>query len=455
MGIYGRITKTSLADLDWTKDWNCEQPCRAGARFGLELAQLAYDFQTEPWVNAGWTDIAIQVDRRLLTGIQAVDEDGDWRQMLLNNFLPKLAKRLTVLSNPITQLRGLRDESLLYDTGKAITMIKPMQDGRFAVAIGFTGTGQRPQDWVSNTRFLHPDKIHAGFESLCELYESNADDIVFPTAARLLGMERLTLEEVLLECRQDDSRFTLIMAGHSQGAAVLQVWAHRRMVEGLKAQHIKGMGFASPMVAAGMTAEEQACPLTLFVSNDDIFTRTGLSQHLGCVWAFDPDEKFRALIYSEAWGDPLFHEILDMISKVKNIDEALVTVLGFLEAMETVPRKEAGAALGTFINTMKADRWLPMAEDAVGKMLRFLRMSVRRYYHDLTGESTPVDQIKEASIQVQRLLVRYKAQELTAMFYKTITLTHFLAGKSLGREDLAPYSYMVVRGFDRLYLQKS
>ncbi len=455
MGIYGRITKTSLEDLGWIKDWDCEQPSREGARFGLELAQLAYDFQTDAWINAGWTDIAIQVDRRLLTGIQAVEEDKDWRQMLLNDFLPKLAKRLTVLSNPITQLKGLRDESLLYDTGKAITLIKPLEGGRFAVAIGFTGTGKRPQDWVSNTRFEHPEKIHAGFEYLCELYESNADDIDFPTAAHLLGVEKLTLEDVLKECCQTDSRFTLIVAGHSQGAAVLQVWAHRRMGEGLQARHIRGMGFASPMVAAGMAAEELVCPLTLFVSTDDIFTRTGLSQHLGCVWAFDPDEEFRALSYAEVWEVPLFHEIFDLISDVRNIEEALVTVLGYLEAMETVPRKEAGAALGYLINTMKAERWLPMAEDTVGKMLRFMRMSVRRYYHVLTGQSTPIDRVREARIQVQRLLVRYKAQELTAMFFKTLTLTHSLSGQSLGREDLAPYSYMVVRGFDRLYPKKA
>ncbi len=453
MPVYGRITKTNLADLSWMSEWDCRKPSLLGARFGLELAQLAYDFQTEPWISAGWTDIAIQVDRRLLTGIHAPEDDRDWRQMLLNGFLPKLAKRLTVLSNPISQLKGLRDESVFYDTGKAITLLKPLEGGRFAVAIGFTGTGKRPQDWVSNTRLEHPDKLHAGFESLSELYEQNADDIAFPTAAGLLGRERLTLEDVIAECCRDDSRFTLVLAGHSQGAAVLQVWARRQLNAGLKPQHLLGMGFACPMVASGMEQEELHCPLSLFVSADDVFTRIGLRQHLGYVWAFAPDDEFRALSYAEAWDNPLFHEMLSLMNGIHNIEEAILSVLGYLEALETVPRKEAGAALGYLINAMKAELWLRMAEETVGKILRFMRMSVRQHYHRLTGQPIPADKLSEARVLFQRLFVRTNAQTVTMMVYKTLSLTHSLAGSSLGHEDLAPYSYMVVRGFDRLELQ--
>ena len=430
--------------------WRCDKPNLLGARFGLELAQLAYDFETEAWIRAGWTDIAIQVDRRVLTGIHAAEEKGDWRQLMLNGFLPRLAKRLTVLSNPITQLRGLKDESLLYDTGKAITMLKPLPQGRYAVAIGFTGTGKRPQDWVSNMRFEHPDGLHAGFEYLSELYESNADDIQFPTAAKALGLEKLTLQDVLAECAREDSRFTLLMAGHSQGAAVLQVWTHRRLKEGLLRQNLLGMGFACPMVAKGLTEQERECPLALFVSADDLFTRIGLSEHMGHVWSFTPKQSVRELCYAPCWEDPFFHELLHVMDNIRDIEEAMVLTLGFLEALETVPRKEAGAALGFLINSMMAERWLPLAEDAVGKILRYMRLSVRRYYHDLNGESPDEDKVKEAALFAQRMLVAHRAPEITEMFFKTLTLTHSLSGSELGREDLAPYSYMVVRGFDEL-----
>ena len=450
MGVYGRITKTSLDDLAWMKDWDCEKPSLAGARYGLELAQLAYDFQTEPWISAGWTDLAIQVDRRLLTGMHTVEKEGDWRQIMLNGFLPKLAKRLTVLSNPITQIRGLKDEALLYDTGKAVTMIKPLPDRRFAVAIGFTGTGKRPQDWVSNIRFGHPNRLHIGFEYLAELYEHNAEDITFPAAAGMLGLETLTLGDVLAECRREDSRFTLLVAGHSQGAAVLQVWAYRRFQDGVLPRNLLGIGFACPRVASGMAAEELACPLTLFVSHDDVFTRTGLRQHMGRVWAFQPDDAFRSLVYSEGWGQPLFHEVLNLFHDICCIEDGLVMVLGYLAALETVPRKEAGAALGQLINAMMAERWLPMAEDTVGKMLRFMRMAVHRNYHELTGQPAPEEKVREETIRIQRMFVRHNAQAVTAMMLRTLTLTHSLSGHSLGREDLAPYSYMVVRGFDAL-----
>lgn len=450
MSTFGRVTKTDLSNLSWIDGWSYDKPNILGTRFGLELAQLAYDFETEPWMKAGWTDVSIQVDRRVLSGIHVPEEEGDWRQIILNGFLPKLAKRLTVLSNPITQLRGLRDESLLYDTGKAITMIKALPEGRFAVAVGFTGTGKRPQDWVSNMRFAHPDGLHIGFKYLSELYESNADDIHFPTAAEALGLEGLTLRDVIMECAQENSRFTLLMAGHSQGAAVLQVWTHRRLQEGFKAKHLVGMGFACPMVAKGMAEEERACPLALFISTDDLFTRVGLYEHLGRIWTLNPGEDMRELCYADCWEDPLFHELLALMNGIGDVEEAMVLVLGFLEALETVPRKEAGAALGFLINTMMAERWLPLAEEAVGKVLRYMRLSVRRYYHDLKGCQPVENEVNEATLTFQRMLVEHKAVEIMEMFFKTLTLTHSLSREELGQEDLAPYSYMVVRGFEAL-----
>ena len=450
MPTLGRITKTNLANLEWMDSWRCDKPNLLGARFGLELAQLAYDFLTEPWIRAGWTDIAIQVDRRVLTGIHTPEEKHDWRQLVLNDFLPKLAKRLTVLSNPITQVRGLKDESLLYDTGKAITMIKPLPDGRFAVAIGFTGTGKRPQDWVSNMRFAHPNGLHTGFEYLAELYDSNADDIQFPTAAVALGLEQLTLADVLAECSRENSRFTLVMAGHSQGAAVLQLWAYRHLGRGLRAENLIGMGFACPMVASGLDPDDCACPLALFVSNDDLFTRTGLMEHLGHVWAFDMVDSVREICYAACWEDPFFRKLLGLMGEVNGIEDAMLIALGFLEALETVPRKEAGAALGFFVNSMMAERWLPLAEDAVAKILRFMRLTVRRYYRDLSGNSPPEEKAQESTLLVQRLLVEHKAPEIAEMFFRTLSITHALSGSELGREDLAPYSYMVVRGFDSI-----
>lgn len=452
MSTYGRITKTNLEDLDWIRGWNCMEPSMAGTQFGLELAQLAYDFQTEPWISAGWTDIAIQVDRRLLSGISAPEEGGDWRTMVINGLVPRVARRLRMMSNPITQVRGLKNESLLYDTGKAITLLKPLPGGRFAVAIGFSGTGRRPQDWVSNTRFGHPDKLHAGFEYLSELYHGNAEEILFPTAAKALKKESLSLRDVIAECHREDSRFTLVLSGHSQGAAVLQVWTYKRLQEGMKEPNIKGMGFACPMVASGMDASQRACPLALFVNTDDIFTRVGLREHLGRVWAFTPDAAFRRQSYGKAWEDPFIREMLGILNHVRDIDQALITMLGFLEALETVPRKEAGVALAHFIHAIMAPKWLPLAEDTVAKILRFLRMSMRRYYIDLNGQALQDEAVRESMILSQRLLVRHSAPDITAAFLSTLTLTHSLCGQTPGQEDLAPYCYMATRAFGTLEL---
>ena len=73
LGIY---TKTDLRDLSWFDKVNQGALDRQAARFGLELAQLAYDFRLSPWLEAGWTDATLQVDARLITGVRAVEEAG-------------------------------------------------------------------------------------------------------------------------------------------------------------------------------------------------------------------------------------------------------------------------------------------------------------------------------------------------------------------------------------------
>ncbi len=178
MPTLGRITKTDLSDLSWMNGWDCHQPNLSGSGLALSWRSWPMTSRQSP-DQRGWTDIAIQVDRRVLSGIHIPENGADWRQSLMNQLIPKLAQRLTVLSNPITQLRGLKDESLFYDTGKAITMVKPLPDNRFVVAIGFTGTGKRPQDWISNLRFEHPEGLHEGFNDLALLYEGNAEEIQF------------------------------------------------------------------------------------------------------------------------------------------------------------------------------------------------------------------------------------------------------------------------------------
>lgn len=451
MPYYGTYTKTDLRSVDWFAEANQGGLNREAARFGLELAQFAYDFNAAPWLAAGWTDISMQVDRRLLTGVRGPGDEAGWRQMLLNTVVPRLARGLTLFPNPIAEIRGAIKQNVLPETGKAVTMVLALPEGRFIVAVGFMGTGRRPQDWVSNMRFSHPDGLHEGFLSLALQYEQNAQGIQFPSIAQALGVERFTMKDVLEECGKPDSRFRLVLAGHSQGAAVLQVWAYRRNMEGLRREHFTGFGYASPMVAAGLSIEGMDCPLTHFLSSDDIFTRMGLLRHIGQCVSLPADDAFRQLVYGRAMKEPLFREMLGIFQTQKGTADGLTLCLGFLEALSRRPHKVVASALAVFFDSTLLELAPATAtEEWLRRLMRFALDSFRRYYREATSTEPDASAVDAARSRVEALMSRHGAVAFSRMLVRALYLTHSLVNTEPGRGDLAPYSYMVVRAFSDL-----
>lgn len=189
------------------------------AKLSLELANTAYTLDLDAWKAAGWNDFSVLIDDSLQSGM---DHGG-----VRSHF--KLFKARAALKewNPISQISGALRQRERSDTIKAVCMMKPDGEGHFLLAIGFMGTGSRFYDWFSNLRFTPEEGFHRGFVQLCESFEMNAEEIVFPAAAEALGLEKLTLGEVFSEMRSLSSRFRLWMAGHSQGGAVMQVLTER------------------------------------------------------------------------------------------------------------------------------------------------------------------------------------------------------------------------------------
>lgn len=138
------------------------------------------------------------------------------------------------------------------DTGKVLVMLHPAPDGRYVVAVSFMGTGGRFYDWFSNFRMVAENGIHKGFLQLTEQFERNETEIDFPETARALGVERLTLRHILEEMKSPNSRFALWLTGHSQGGALMQVYAMRKIhLDGVLMTNLVGYGFASPPCSTG------------------------------------------------------------------------------------------------------------------------------------------------------------------------------------------------------------
>ncbi|MEG2317010.1 MAG: hypothetical protein RSC91_12360, partial [Clostridia bacterium] len=273
---------------------------REAAERSLELANMAYTLDIDPWVEAGWNDFSIQIDNVLQSGVtHGESASGERMRNALNTWKLIRAKAALNARNPVSQVLSALRQRERSDTIKAVCMMHPLPDGQYLLAIGFMGTGRRFYDWISNFRFTTEEGFHKGFHQLCRYFEESAESIVFPETAAELGLEKLTLNEVLAEMRSGSSRFRLWMAGHSQGAAVMQVFTHRLMTDwGVQVQNMVGYGFASPTVATGRLAYDPAAyPLYHLLNSDDMVTRMGAVLHLGLCLQYQANDAFRATTY--------------------------------------------------------------------------------------------------------------------------------------------------------------
>ena len=304
----GPITGRDLSDLGslvkpFVRDpFNRLRPpfSRGAAELSLELASMAYTLDLDPWAEAGWNDFSIQIDDTLQSGLtHGTSADGERMRALINALKVRRAKAALRERNPVSQVMSALRQRERSDTIKAVCMMHPLPEGRFLLAIGFMGTGKRFYDWISNFRFTTEEGFHKGFYQLCTYFEQGAESIVFPATAQALGLEKLTLGEVLSEMKSLSSRFRLWMAGHSQGGAVMQVFCHRLMTDwGVLAQNMTGYGFASPTVATGRLVHDPAAyPLYHILNSDDMVPRMGALLHLGLCLEYPADDDFRERCY--------------------------------------------------------------------------------------------------------------------------------------------------------------
>ena len=431
---------------------------RTALELSLELSYMTYTLELEPWMRSGWTDVSIQVDNRLASGVTVGESESaasDRVRNAMNAWKVARARQALRTRNPLSQLRGALRQRERSDTIKAVTMIHDAPGGRFVVAIGFMGTGTRFYDWFSNFRLMADQGFHRGFAQLTETFEQSADRILFPATAARMGRTMLTLRDVLGEMRAPDSRFSLWMAGHSQGGAVMQVFCHRLLTEwGVLPRHMVGYGFASPTVAAGPTGRDPAAyPLCHILNPDDLVPRVGALKHLGLCLRYDGDDG--GALRDAAYGWEGAPEACDLRAKAETLMEPITDTPTMLTAMaalsETVLAEKTGEGLETLM-----DRWwsvapvdwaLQLAEDKAKESLTRMARYARVTYRTLTGvrmEEIAVTRLRDAMTPVVREL---PARRLIAALSERYHPPHMLCRE---HRQQGAYGYIVQDGCNRL-----
>lgn len=395
------------------------------AKLSLELSAAAYTLNLQPWKEAGWDDFSILIDDSLQSGLT----NEDTLQSRLKLHLAKAALRE---SNPVAQVIGALRQREKSDTVKAVCMLHALPGEKWLLAIGFMGTGSRFYDWFSNFRFTPEEGFHRGFYQLCESFEAYAEEITFPGAARALGLEKLTLGEILLEMRSLSSRFRLWMSGHSQGGAVMQVFTHRLMTQwGVLAQNMNGYGFASPTVATGRFIHDPAAyPLCHILNRDDPVTRMGGLLHLGLCAEYPADEAFRERTYIRS-ADEKNVQLREKLSfLMEGMTDMPAVILRMTALLQCLMDEKGTEGVGELVNSWwsipAVDKVLWRTTDKVLEGIEKIVQGAREAHIALTGYAINEDALRRVRKQLRPIVRENSVYDLITALWEYGSLPHRL-----------------------------
>lgn len=460
MEVKGRFTGRDLSNImplsmPWMEIDGQMRPefSHAAAQLSLELAATAYDLKMDDWRAAGWRDFSYQVDNTLLTGA-AVNGGGSSRGIggAISDYFRRLAQARMTRQNPISQIRGALRQREGSDTCKALVMIHHAPGDRYVVAIGFMGTGKRIYDWFSNFRLAEENGMHRGFLQLTQEFEEKCGAISFPETAREMGLEKLTLSDIFDRCRRPGSPFRIWMAGHSQGAAVMQLAAFREIRRGLLRQNLIGFGFASPSVVyQNPGCDISGFPLYHIINADDMTPRVGASLHIGRCRVFWPDEEMRQACYRAVWNDPPFRAMLAMVRSFRDTKDALLWMMALLRALEDLPDAESAAVLTGMVGRMIPERLLTALGGRLDQLIRMLIQKTEQGYMQLSGElQAPPGTVLRLRLRIHDLIDHYGAKIFVRAFLQSLSFPHKLRGTDL-EKGVSSYQYIVNQRFAALH----
>ena len=420
------------------------------ARLSLALSRAAYSMDMDAWREAGWADLTFQIDNKLYTG-GIVNETGGFLHEAMSDWIEYLARSKAKRINPISQIRGTLRQRESADTCKAVVMIHKAVGGRYAVAIGFMGTGKRVYDWISNFRMENDDGLHQGFHQLTDEFIGKCDEIVFPSTAAELGLEKLTLNDIFKECGKTNSRFFLWMSGHSQGGAIMQVLAYHLVMSGVRRTNMIGYGFASPSVVYGsLKCDLMSFPLYHLINSDDLTPRVGAVSHIGRCRVLIADKEMAGRCYRNIIDDEAFADVMRMVRTVRCTSDAAMWTVGFLQAVRDLPAEDSEIVFKGLFKYFMNDRLYDMLSDRLGELMDFLIRKTEAKCKAILGtDSLPEASLMRYDQMCAELFRKYGAMEFIRTLLLALVRPHKIRTANEDEGD-PPYAYMVTERFSDL-----
>ncbi|MBE5804205.1 MAG: lipase family protein [Clostridiales bacterium] len=415
------------------------------------LAQATYRMDVDAWLQAGWRDVTIQVDGDLTDGVEPGEKKG--MQRLASAWRMFRVRQRIKGGNPLGEVMGALRQREKSDTGKAVVMIHPAGLGRYVVAVSFMGTGERLYDWVSNFRMTAEEGIHKGFLQLTRQFEENEEEIDFPETARELGLEKLTLRHVLEEMKNPNSRFTLWLCGHSQGAALMQIYAHHKIHEdGVLPRNMVGYGFAAPSVMSGLAVDDpSAYPLYHVQNGDDLVARMGAQVHLGMCLMYPTTGELRRNCYAWRTDEAASHDrqlVGRIFRHMTDTVTGIETTMAYLNVLSSYTTEDMLEALGTLGVRLPVKKLISAADERVDALVRTANRHMATAYASIAGKPVDVQRVAVIQAEISAIIAQIGLKAFANAQLELINQPHRISMPEGAK--LSPYMYIARHGVEQL-----
>lgn len=441
----------------WVSDpWGKLRPPLSveAVQMSASLAAATYHMEVDPWLQAGWRDVTIQVDGALTDGVEASPGEGSAMQRLAAAWKLHRVRQRIRQRNPLGQVMGAFRQREKSDTGKVLVMLHPTEDGRYVVAVSFMGTGERFYDWFSNFRMTSEGGVHKGFLQLTRQFEDNEEEISFPETAQELGLEKLTLRHVLEEARNPNSRFILWLVGHSQGGALMQVYAHHKIHEdGVLPGNLVGYGFASPSAMSGLAVNDpSAYPLYHVLNSDDVVPRMGAQVHLGVCLIYPTDDELRRRCYNWSWDRESVQRrqaVGAIIRRMTDTPACIEVAVAYLSALGSYTPEDILDSLGAWGTRLPLRRIISAADARVDDLLRYACRHMTAAYLSICGEEMSTGRVAALQAEITALMEQLGVKRFTMTMKELMGQPHRI-GEHVEGAEMGAYPFIARYGVERL-----
>ena len=196
-----------------------------------------------------------------------------------------------------------------------VKKIDVQDTSKYVVVIAFKGTGAGDTaDFLTDVNPLNKNGIRSGFYDYAEDFYLNAENITF----EIDGIN-ITLRDIFDEAKKENSNYSLIIGGHSLGAAVADVLTGYFLYnDGILPQNCEAYTYATPKSSSTYTYTGNNI-FNIINIDDPVPNALAGYSYIGKSIVYTPDENLRLSYYGNKYVEgktsEYYNSLLQLISR--------------------------------------------------------------------------------------------------------------------------------------------